>query len=301
LFFLIAALLLRAGQVCTHSGEADTLATLGDRRITQSEFEQYLRAGWATASLEEIRTNASARQQALEAFFDLKVMAAKARRDGIDRKPEFQMASQLMELKLLVKAITDRDRAKLERTQDFNATNQPGYLEAIKVEVGLKPTNLATNDSPLAFTWLIETNALLATLGDAQILESDFRWFLRDAFRPEQRPYVFGQPGARQRLLASYLNMRALEAKARKDGLDRETAFKDQCAVMQNKLLAEFLQERDRMMPWQMSGSESENSKAAGAYLDQMRSELQFKISPDAAASNSVHSTSAVLQEVGSQ
>lgn len=285
---LLAALLLHWVMPCAYAGDNTTLATIGDSPITQSEFEQYLRSGWASASLGEIQTNASVRDQTLEAFFDLKVMAAKARRDGIDRKPTFQMASQLMEMKLLVKAITDRDRATMEKAQDSNTTNKLSYMEAIKVEVDLSPTALATNDSPLVFTWVIETNAVLATLGGAPILESDFRWFLKDAFRPEQRPYVFGQPGARQRLLASYLNMRALEAKARKDGLDRETGFKDQRAVMQNKLLAEFLQERDQKMPWQLAANNSANGDSVRAYLDQLRSELGFKVIPASPAYNAV-------------
>lgn len=288
---LIAALLLHGELLCA-PGDDTTLATLGESRITQSEFEQFVRSGWANASLDEIRTNASARDQALGAFFDLKVMVAKARRDGIDQKQTFQMATQLMDMKLLVKAITDRDRAKLEKPQDSTATNKPSYMEAIKAEVELKPTALATNDTPLVFTGVIETNAVLATLGGKPVLESDFRWFLKDAFRPEQRPYVFGQPGARQRLSASYLNMRALEAKARKDGLDRETDFKDQRAVMQDKLLAEFLQERDQKMPWQLPANDSENGGTIRGYLDQLRSELGFTVAPVSPASNAVPKSS---------
>jgi hypothetical protein len=291
---LVAALVLQGGRVCAHAGEVAVLATLGDTSITQSEFEQYLRSGWAGACLAEVRTNAPARHQAMEAFFDLKVMAAKARRDGIERKPTFQMACQLMEMKLLVKAITDRDRAIMEVARSSNPTNTPGYLEAIKAEVGLKPTALATNDTPLVFTGVIATNAVLATLDGTPILESDFWWFLKDAFRPEQRPYVFGQPGARQRLLTSYLNMRALETKARKDGLDREAEFKDQRAVMHDKLLAEFLQERDQKMPWQLSGNESGNIAALRAYLDQLRSELQFKVVAVPPASNAVSRSTSV-------
>ncbi len=264
------------------------LATMGDVPITQAEFEQFVRSGFAGANLDEIRTNQSARKAALETFFDLKVMATKARQEGIDRNPTFQKASQLMEMKLLVKAITDRDRAKLMASaRSSGDTNQSSYMDAIKAEVGLKPTDLAiTNDAPLVFTWLIKTNALLATLGGKPILESDFRWFLKDAFRPEQRPYVFGQSGARKRLLNSYLDMRALEAKARKDGLDQKTAFKDMRSVMEDKLLAEFLQERDRQMPWELPGSDLEKRAAHGKYLDHMRSELQFKTGSNSTASN---------------
>lgn len=285
-------LLLFSALARADDGDA-ALATIGEVPVTQYDFERYVRSGWANTSEDEILTNQTARNSALETFFDLQVMAAKARRNGIDKEFGFQKACQLMEMKLLVKAITDRDRAKLmELAKDPSGAGKRNYMENINAEVGLKPTDWATNDSPLVFTWLVETNALLATLGGTQILESDFQWFLKDAFRPEQRPYVFGQPGARKRLLNSYLSMRALEAKARKDGLDREAGFKDMRSVMEAKLLAEFLQERDHKMPWQLSGSDLENGETVREYFNQMRSELQFKVPPALPASNSVHKAS---------
>lgn len=285
--------MLYPGQARADGGEKAVLATMGNVPITRAEFDRYLRSGWANASVDEIRTNNSARDAALEGFFDLQVMAAKARQEGIDKESTFQKACQLMDMKLLVKAITDRDRAKLEAmAKDSSGTNKLRYMDAIKAEVGLKTTDLATNDSPLVFTWLIDTNAVLATIGGTQILESDFRWFLKDAFRPEQRPYVFQQPGARKKLLTSYLDMRALAAKAQKDGLDRGEAFLDTRSVMEDKLLAEFLQERDHKMPWELSGSDLEKSEALRKYLDQMRSELRFKVASEAPASNSAQKVS---------
>ena len=290
---MILAVMLYPGQARADGGEKAVLATMGNVPITRAEFDRYLRSGWANASVDEIRTNNSARDAALEGFFDLQVMAAKARQEGIDKESTFQKACQLMDMKLLVKAITDRDRAKLEAmAKDSSGTNKLRYMDAIKAEVGLKTTDLATNDSPLVFTWLIDTNAVLATIGGTQILESDFRWFLKDAFRPEQRPYVFQQPGARKKLLTSYLDMRALAAKAQKDGLDRGEAFLDTRSVMEDKLLAEFLQERDHKMPWELSGSDLEKSEALRKYLDQMRSELRFKVASEAPASNSAQKVS---------
>jgi len=276
---LIALLSLLAG--CVHVGNKHdaTLATMGDTLITQSQFEQYVRSGWADASADEIRTNNSARDAALEGFFDLQVMVAKAQQEGIEQETNFQKAAQLMEMKLLVKAITDRDRAKLlELAKDPNGAGKQEYMDGINAEVGLKPTDLAANDSPLVFTWLVESNAVLATIGGTPILESDFQWFLKDAFRPEQRPHVFGRPGARKSLLNGYLSMRALEAKARKDGLDKETAFMDNRAVMRDKLLAEFLQERDKTTPWLLSGgTPQEKEIALKEYLTRLRAEVGFQ------------------------
>ena len=279
---LIGLLFCLAG--CVHVGNehCPTLATIGNTPITESQFEQYVRSGWANVSVDEIRTNQSARNAAVEGFFDLQVMAAKARQEGIDKEPKFQKACQLMEMKLLVKTITDRDHAKLEAmAKDSSGTNKLRYMDSIKAEVSLKTTDLATNDSPLAFTWLVESNAVLATIGGAPILESDFQWFLKDAFRPEQRPYVFGQPGARKRLVDTYLSMRALEAKARKDGLGNESAFTDLKAVMHDKLLAEFLQERDKTTPWLLPGKTPHDKETAlKQYLTRLRLEVGFRVTP---------------------
>lgn len=294
---LMAALLLYSG--CAHPYETPpgTIARIGNVPITQREFDQYVRSGWAGADMDEVRTNQAARTTTMESFFDLKVLAAKARQEGIDQEPTFQKASQLMEMKLLVQAITDRDRIKLlELAKDPTGAGKREYMETINTEVELIPTDLATNDAPLVLTGVIESNAVLATLDGSPILESDFQWFLRDAFRPEQRPYVFGQPGARIRLLNSYLSMRALEAKARKDGLDQEAAFMDMRSVMEDKLLAEFLLERDHMMPWHLGNDEASREKMR-TYLDQLRTELDFKVVSISPTANSFYKSSSVSMD----
>lgn len=269
-----AALALLSGCVHFDGSGGSILATIGDTPVTQSEFDAYVHAGSAHSE----GANRPERKADLEAFFDLKVMAAKARQEGIGQAPLFQKAIELMDMKLLVQAITDRDRSELmELAKDPSGAGKREYMDKVIADVELKPTDLSTNDTPLVFTGVIESNAVLATLGGNPILESDFQWFLKDAFRPEQRPYVFGQPGARKRLLHDYLSMRALAAKARKDGLDRTADFRDMRSVMQDKLLAEFLLERDHMMPWDV-GNDAEGSKKVREYLNQMRAELQFKV-----------------------
>lgn len=283
---MVVMLLLLSGCVQLNGGNDNTLATIDDVPITQSEFEQYIRSGWAGEDMDEIRTSQAVRNATLEAFLDLKVLAAKARQDGIDQEPTFQKAIELMEMKVLVQVITDRDRAELlELAKDPTGAGKRSYMEAINTEVGLKPTALSTNDSPLVFAGVVESNAVLATLGETPVLESDFQWFLKDAFRPEQRPHVFGQQGARRALLKNYLGMRALAAKARKDGLNREPAFLDMRSVMEDKLLAEFLLERDHMMPWHL-GNDVEGRERMRTYLDQMRADMRFKVLPASLATN---------------
>lgn len=278
--FLMALLLWVVFPLASvRANDAAILATIDDRPVTRADFERYVRSGWAGVDLGSVRTNPIVRARAVEGFLDLQVMAAQARREGIDRKLTFQKATELMEMKLLVQALTERDRGQFAGATDMEGHTQAlSGMDRLREEVGLEPTPLATNDSPLVFTWVIETNAVLATLGGSPILEADFRWFLRDAFRPEQRPYVFSRQGARQELLRSYLGMRVLEAKARKDGMDQETAFLNRRAVMEDKLLAEFLQEQDQMMPWQITGSEVERAEERARYMDRLRKEVRLEL-----------------------
>jgi hypothetical protein len=151
-------------------------------------------------------------------------------------------------------------------------------MSNLQQEMELKKMPAATNNAPLEFSRDAKTNELLATLGGIAIRQSDFEWFLKDAYRPEQRMYVFSQPGARRRLLASYLDMRTLEAKARKDGLDKQPEFQNEREVLHAKLLAEFLQERDRTTPWLLPGTTDEaKHDALKNYLSQLRQEMNFK------------------------
>jgi hypothetical protein len=194
-----------------------------------------------------------------------------------------------MEMKVLVKLITERDRtnlvgstglseSKLRVSEQRLSDLHQAYMSNLQQELELKKMPAATNNAPLEFSRDAKTNDLLATLGGMAIRQSDFEWFLKDAYRPEQRPYMFSQPGARERLLASYLEMRTLEAKARKDGLDKQPEFQNEREVLQAKLLAEFLQERDRTTPWLLPGKTDEAKLAAlRSYLRQLRQEMDFK------------------------
>ncbi|MGN6555674.1 MAG: peptidylprolyl isomerase [Verrucomicrobiota bacterium] len=404
------------------------VATLAGEPIRLSEFDAYVQGGWATAGSDQVRANQAVRQETLQSFLDLKVMAAKAREDGIDKTTNFQKAAELMDMKMLVHLVVEHDRAKFtsafsvpdrelrayydQHADEFLVTpnftcrqilvyvkgnpafpdkglddaaakakagealaklrageswqmvaknysddvitrqrgglikeaqfgylppevevairnqelSKPGdvvqyqfgyhvlqveqrtlegerepfdkakekiagllsqagmdevrrrYMTALQTEIGLKKTALASNDVPLQLSLTGDQNGVLATIGQVAICESDFAWFLKDAFRPEQRAYVFNRPGARQQLLNSYLHMRTLEAKARKDGLDQQPSFRSQRAVMEMKLLAEFLQERDRSTPWALPGkNEPERQAAFEKYIERLRGEMDLK------------------------
>lgn len=406
----------------------NVLATLGGAEIRESDFDRFLQDGWPAEGSAEVRRNPVARKEALDAYLDLAVMAAKARKDGIDRTPVFQKARELMEMKILVKLFADRDRDRLSKSgsvtdkelrdyynqhtdqflappsftarqilvyvkgnpafpekglddagaaakarealgklragetwesaaktySDDTGTNQRGglmenapfgyfppeveaalrrqklgqpggivksqfgyhvlqverrtaegerepfekvketiarrisdekssaarkaYMDPIRAEMDLKETPAAARDVSLLDSSAVKPDEILATLAGAPIREADFQWFIRDAYRPEQRTYVFSRPGARREMLDSYLSMRVMEAKARKENLDKEPAFESACALMEMKLLAEFLQERDKTSPWRLPGAtEAERMAALKKHANQLRTEMGLK------------------------
>jgi len=165
-------------------------------------------------------------------------------------------------------------------TGDKLAKAHKAYLDPIRAQMHLKETALAAQ-SDFHLDWDTPANDgnVLATLNGSPIHESDFKWFVKDAYRAEQRYQALSRPGSRRSMLTSYLNMRVLEAKARKDGLDKDAGFRASRDASQAKLLAEFLQEQDHSAPWMLPGS-TEEAKAAAyqTYINQLRREVGFKV-----------------------
>jgi hypothetical protein len=124
----------------------------------------------------------------------------------------------------------------------------------------------------------IANSEVLATIGGRAVLESDFQWFTKDALLPSQRMSAFSRPGARVAMLSSFLDMLVLEAKARKDGLDKTPAFLRTRIAEEENLLAEFVRELDKSSPATQSNYlEQERDVAQRQYLDRLRAEVGLK------------------------
>ena len=118
------------------------------------------------------------------------------------------------------------------------AARNKARLDPMKEELGLQLAPPIRPGEPVA------ADPLLATLGSTAIHDSDFQWFLRDAYPAKQRLDINAQPKVRQEMMQSYLNLRVLEAKARKEGLDLMETFKQTRSAAQEGLLVEFLMGR---------------------------------------------------------
>jgi len=421
----ISAALIFTTSAFADSSKDVVLARLGNTPIRESDFIFFQQGMFAPEERAAMSTNSIARNEALDAYLDLVVLSAKARRDGIDQSPMFQKARELMQMKLLVRLLTERERERFlqaatvtdqelrdyydrypdrfqvppgftvrqvivyvkgnlafpeqgyddgeaaarakkalarlrageswdvvaKECSDDKATGlrgglvadgrfgyfphemeaairrqeigKPGdvvktdfgyhvlqveqrtlegqrqpfekvkeviasdvsnekiaaahraYLQPIFATVKLQETPLAAKDTFVLNPPGIRTNDVLATLDGKPICQGDFEWFARDAFRMEQREQAFSRPGARIGMVKTYLNMRALEVRARQLGLDKTTDYLAVTKVEELKLLGEFLQERDQTTPWSLPGkTPDEKASALEKYLSDLRAEV---------------------------
>ncbi|MBM4192555.1 MAG: peptidylprolyl isomerase [Gammaproteobacteria bacterium] len=108
-----AALLLSACQPKADSGK-DTdaaaaarkpVATLNGKSITQGEFDGFVQqvSGRPSAELD-----AGQKQRALDSLISLKILAAQAEKDGLDKKSELAMQIELNRLNILQQALAEK-------------------------------------------------------------------------------------------------------------------------------------------------------------------------------------------------
>ncbi len=153
------------------------------------------------------------------------------------------------------------------------------FLAPIAEEAGLKWTAAGKRDAFLLDEKAIAPGEVLAEVGGRKIREADFRWFLKDALMPEQRKAAYARPGARLGMLRSFLDMLALEAKARKDGLDETPEFARRRVSMEESLLSEFVQSRDSAGPFcRCQQTDEERRAAQRVYSKRVRAEVGLEV-----------------------
>jgi hypothetical protein len=153
------------------------------------------------------------------------------------------------------------------------------FIDPIAKEVGLKRMDAAKSDAFLLDENAVLPDTVLAEVAGKKVLESEFRWFLKDALIPRQRIAAYSRPGARQGMLSSFLDMLVLEAKARKEGLDKSVEYMRQRFVMQQGLLLEFMQERDKAGPFcQCQETPEARQEAQKRYFENVRAEMGLRL-----------------------
>jgi hypothetical protein len=298
------------------------LARLGTVVLCESDFERFAASAFSAEQIAGLQDQPEARQAAIAAWLDLRVQAAKAHKDGIDQRETFQKALELMEMKLLVRAMMERNRPHLATSVDVSAAEIEQYYKQHPKRFQLPPKSGTAAREPLADVRarianqlvrernsgfhraflaqlrsgldfvqteqarpqasLLDSDAVakdatIAFIGGIPVTEEEFRWFLKDAYRAEQRQQAFSAPGARRKMLDDFLTMRLMAAEARKQNLDQNASHRDALEVAELRLLTEFLLERDNMTPWKLPGkTQQERVGNFRKYLDELAIELEF-------------------------
>jgi hypothetical protein len=116
-------------------------------------------------------------------------------------------------------------------------------------------------------SWLVfrvvATDPPVATLGQGIIRESDFSRYLAAIHPPERIAELLRDPTARDDALEAYLDLRALEEKSRRDGLERDLRFVKAVELMESRTLAQLEMERYRS---QLEAATAMDSKDIEAY-----------------------------------
>ena len=114
--------------------EDRALAAVDGRVIHERDFVGYLESGHSTEEAEAILENTEMRKRALDDFLGRVSAGVSARRAGIDREANFKKAAELMELKILSRAASERgveERIRQSRVSDAEVL---AYYEEHKQE-----------------------------------------------------------------------------------------------------------------------------------------------------------------------
>lgn len=171
------------------------------------------------------------------------------------------------------------ERRLVERmTEERTLRARAAFIVPLAQKVGLTVHEAGKREASLLDERAVAPDAILAEVAGEPIRESDFRWFLKDAIIASQRTAAYARPGARQAMLTSYLDMRVLEANARKEGLHRGADFARQRYTMAHALLVEFVQEHDKAGPFcRCQETPEERHESERRYLAGVRREMGLR------------------------
>lgn len=116
---LVALLLLATCTACQKKAEGQTVAVVNDEEITSSE----LNAELATANVSENADKKAVTNRILQGLIDRRLLAEQAKKDGIDRSPDFLSRQRRMNEELLIGMLASRsaDTAKLPTDAEIAA------------------------------------------------------------------------------------------------------------------------------------------------------------------------------------
>lgn len=116
---LVALILLASCTACQKKAEGQTVAVVNDEEITASE----LNAELANANIPEGADKKAVTNRILQGLIDRRLLAEQARKDGIDRSPDFIARERRMREELLIGMMANRtlDTSKLPTDAEISA------------------------------------------------------------------------------------------------------------------------------------------------------------------------------------
>ena len=115
------------------------IATIGHDAIRESDFQHYVDSAFQAERAAQIRLEPAARAQALRDYLDNLAIAERARRGGIDQDERFTKAVELMEMKLLAQAMTNRHRESILKNSQVLPEELSDYYQLLQHDFTLEP------------------------------------------------------------------------------------------------------------------------------------------------------------------
>ena len=124
-----AALAPKAEAKVEAKKEDMVLATVAGRLVRESDFELFLSLALNPQQRAQVGMVQGAKDPYRKQFLDTKVMQAAARKQGLDKSPEFRKKMELMEMQVLVQELLQRDGEALKAKLAVDEAEVKAYFE----------------------------------------------------------------------------------------------------------------------------------------------------------------------------
>lgn len=128
------------------------LATIGKEVIRTSDFDLFLESALNQQQRMQVQFIPEARAQYQKQYLEYRALAAKARKEGLNKGPAFDRKMALMNMQVLVQALFERDGAALQEKAAIKDADVKAYFDS-------HPDKFRTPESFTARHILISTRA----------------------------------------------------------------------------------------------------------------------------------------------
>jgi peptidyl-prolyl cis-trans isomerase C len=106
------------------------LATIGKEVIRESDFQLFLDTTMTDQQRMQLQFIDGARQQYLTRFLEFKSLAAKARKEGLQKQPDHAKKLAIMDMQLLIQSLMERDGPALQEKLALKDNEVKAYFDA---------------------------------------------------------------------------------------------------------------------------------------------------------------------------